>query len=219
MWTCRRRAAPPTTEYERYHTAATSISACRLCARRRPPQLRDDGIRRFGYAVLSHSAASSIADFVLAVATTQRRRLILLDFGAGSGYWAHVLQRHLPAQQCEVLAWDPHPEWYESGRLWFDISPAGGAQQLRALGPDVLLLVWPNWAEDVAVDALRAFEGGVLIYCGEPRGGKTANEAFFDALCVGWELAELVRVPQWPGNSDCVQVFVRTPAKAQFDKL
>jgi hypothetical protein len=79
---------------------------------------------------------------------------------------------------------------------------------------NVLFLCWPpGWGDTMASDALAAFEaagGDRLVYIGELKGGKTGDDAFFDALAAGWRLestdAEFV---SWWNLSDTAQGWVR----------
>ncbi|MEU4526376.1 hypothetical protein AB0F52_47590 [Amycolatopsis sp. NPDC024027] len=56
----------------------------------------------------------------------------------------------------------------------------------------VLFLCWPPaWGSDMASKALINFEesGGTdLIFIGEPQGGKTGDERFFELLSQGWKV-------------------------------
>jgi hypothetical protein len=73
--------------------------------------------------------------------------------------------------------------WHHVGDLdEFDANAAGQSDY-------VLFLCWPpGWGNAMAVDALAAFEkagGERLIFMGQPKGGMTGNDAFFDALSAG----------------------------------
>uniref|UniRef100_A0A7S4QTN3 Opioid growth factor receptor (OGFr) conserved domain-containing protein n=1 Tax=Alexandrium monilatum TaxID=311494 RepID=A0A7S4QTN3_9DINO len=61
----------------------------------------------------------------------------------------------------------------------------------------------------MAVEALRAFQGDVVVYVGEGRGGSTAWHSFFDALEAGWVERERVSIPNWHGRTDCLYVYGR----------
>lgn len=119
----------------------------------------------------------------------------VVEIGAGRGYWAAQLAK----AGIEVRAYDSEPPgqtnnasfprvpgqpdtWYEVGDL---------AEPVSAVrGEDVLLLCWPpGWGDRMASDSLAAFErsgGNRLIFIGEPKGGKTGDDAFFERLTEAW---------------------------------
>lgn len=65
----------------------------------------------------------------------------------------------------------------------------------------------------MASDALADFEkagGRHLIFIGQPQGGMTGDDAFFDALSAGWELAsEDPQFVAWWNLKDVAQGWVR----------
>jgi hypothetical protein len=64
--------------------------------------------------------------------------------------------------------------------------------QIDFRSDSVLFLCWPpGWGNTMASDVLAAYEsagGERLVFIGEPKGGKTGNDAFFDALSDRWQL-------------------------------
>ncbi|MBG6134643.1 hypothetical protein [Longispora fulva] len=142
----------------------------------------------YAYAVPSPETIQWVSDFA------EGRRII--DLGAGRGYWA----RQLAEVGVEVSAHDIQPP-----------NSAGNASFPRAAGQRdawfevrdtchvdlqsdaVLLLCWPpGWGDRMASTALQDFEkagGRRVVYIGEPRGGKTGDDLFHDALAERWELA------------------------------
>jgi hypothetical protein len=121
-------------------------------------------------------------------------RGLIVDLGAGSGFWAHLLEREVASLQLpiDVVAIEKSLDLYarrEDGSigvvggpaaarsdLWFDVRE-GDVAALVALQAqrrvDTLLLVWPPCWQDMAFDAVRAFRGRTVVYVGEPRGGCT----------------------------------------------
>ncbi|WP_433758142.1 hypothetical protein [Nocardia sp. CA-135398] len=65
----------------------------------------------------------------------------------------------------------------------------------------------------MASDALAAFEaasGERLVYIGEPKGGKTADDAFFDGLTARWKLkSEDAHFVSWWNLTDRAQCWAR----------
>ncbi len=146
----------------------------------------------------------------------------VVELGAGRGYWA----AQLSAAGLKVDAYDSEPPdrtenvsflkatgqsdvWYPVGNL-----DEYRARSFRGSDDDVLFLCWPpGWGITMASDALAAFEaaGGTrLIYVGEPKGGKTGDDAFFDALNAGWELtSEDPQFVSWWNLGDRAQAWTK----------
>ncbi|WP_330251204.1 hypothetical protein OG874_34320 [Nocardia sp. NBC_00565] len=145
----------------------------------------------------------------------------VVELGAGRGYWAAQLAN----AGVSVEAYDSEPPgrtenvsflqaagqtdvWHSVGDLdEFAARPRGGAG-------DVLFLCWPpGWGNTMASDALAVFEaagGERVVYIGEPKGGKTGDDAFFDALLAGWELkTEDAQFISWWNLADRAQGWVR----------
>ena len=80
---------------------------------------------------------------------------------------------------------------------------------------EALVLCWPGYEDPMAVRALRAFRGGLLVYMGEGRGGCTADDAFFEELRGGWTLLYEDREAGGgviPGLDDAWQLYERRGA-------
>ncbi|MEU4416166.1 hypothetical protein [Nocardia salmonicida] len=126
------------------------------------------------------------------------------EVGAGRGYWAAMLA----GRGVDVVAFDSEPPEVSTnpsfpnapGRRaeWF---PVAGLPELeqgwksRRLGERVLFLCWPpGWEDPMSAQMLRdylAAGGDRVIYIGEPKGGKTGSDEFFDDLASGWILADV----------------------------
>ena len=75
--------------------------------------------------------------------------------------------------------------------------------------PDAaLLLVFPP-PTPMALDALDAFAGRVVLYAGEPRGGANGTDAFFDALDARYYVAATVALDPFPGGVEKLFVLRR----------
>lgn len=145
----------------------------------------------------------------------------VLELGAGRGYWA----AQLTGAGIRVEAYDSEPPdkvenasfphageqaavWHHVGDLEeFDWNAADRSDH-------VLFLCWPpGWDTEMASASLAAFEqagGRRLIYIGQPRGGMTGNDAFFDALTAGWNLeSEDAQFVSWWNLADVAQGWVR----------
>jgi hypothetical protein len=145
----------------------------------------------------------------------------VVELGAGRGYWAAQMMR----ADIRVEAYDFEPPgmvenvsfprvgkqldvWCHVGNLdEFEKNVAGRSDY-------VLFLCWPpGWGNTMASEALASFEksgGGRLIFMGQPKGGMTGDDAFFDALSAGWELAsEDAQYVSWWNLADVAQGWVR----------
>ncbi|TDC45047.1 hypothetical protein E1281_31645 [Actinomadura sp. KC345] len=146
--------------------------------------------------------------------------LPIVELGAGRGYWAAQLAHSGLA----VEAYDSEPPdettntSFPSTAGQVDVwHPVGGLSEFatRARSADyVLFLCWPpGWGDNMASDALTLFEhagGERLVYIGEPKGGKTGNDAFFDTLSDRWKLESVdPHFVSWWTDSDGAQGWVR----------
>ncbi|MFE9582471.1 hypothetical protein ACFYO1_39275 [Nocardia sp. NPDC006044] len=143
----------------------------------------------YAYAVPSPETVRWIAEFSAA------RKV--LELGAGRGYWA----AQLAASGVEVAAFDVEPPdstanvSFPGAAGQLDVwHPVGSTADFNSAldGESVLFLCWPpGWGDPMASTALAEFErqgGSRLVFIGEPKGGKTGDDAFFDRLTEGWEL-------------------------------
>ncbi|MFI5614557.1 class I SAM-dependent methyltransferase [Amycolatopsis sp. NPDC051903] len=145
----------------------------------------------------------------------------LLELGAGRGYWAAQLSR----SGMSVDAYDIDPpdaadnaSFTRSPGQRSTWHPVGDLHAFEATDRDwsntVLFLCWPpGWGNKMASEALARFEragGRRLLFVGEPKGGKTGDDAFFEALSAGWDLAaEDAQFVSWWNVRDVAQGWVR----------
>lgn len=143
----------------------------------------------------------------------------VVELGAGRGYWARQLSRAglavtayelEPPDRAENVSF---PSVSGQSDVWHAVRDLA---ELRtdALSGHVLFLCWPpGWGNTMASDALTAFEaagGNQLVYIGEPEGGKTADDAFFEALSANWALESTdPRFVSWWNLADSAQGWVR----------
>nr|WP_042194430.1 hypothetical protein [Kibdelosporangium sp. MJ126-NF4] len=145
----------------------------------------------------------------------------MVELGAGRAYWA----AQLVAAGLAVEAYDSEPPGKTENAsfpsvvgqqdVWHHVR---GLEEFldRATGRAdyVLFLCWPpGWGNTMASQALGAFErsgGERLIFIGEPRGGKTGDDAFFDKLSAAWRLeSQDEQHVSWWNLSDAAQGWVR----------
>ncbi|CAM4522287.1 hypothetical protein NONI108955_42175 [Nocardia ninae] len=165
----------------------------------------------YAYAVPSPESIGWLAEF------SGGRRV--LELGAGRGYWAG----QLAARGADAAAFDVEPPnstenvSFPGAAGQLDVwHPVGGLGEFEAElnGDCVLFLCWPpGWGDPMSSRALAAFEargGRRLIYIGEPKGGKTGDDAFFDRLSERWSLESSdTHHVSWWNLADVAQGYVR----------
>lgn len=171
---------------------------------------RDEGIQEYAFAVPNQEALDTIA-----------RYGPILEMGAGTGYWAHLLrQMGVDVMACDqqVVA-DGGDNQFHFRRPWTAVVQAKAGPWL-ALHPDrTLLLVWPDYSSPFGRQCLDFFTGDRLIYVGEGYGGCTGDDAFHKRLNREWTECELVDIPQWDGVHDYLQVYQRLHPRSVHEAL
>lgn len=93
-----------------------------------------------------------------------------VEVGAGRGLYAYLLEDG-------IIPTDDYPPEF----TFTPVEKITSVEAVLKYAPDILMLVWPL-CDTMASDALKVFAGTTVIYIGEPRGGFTADDAFFDML-------------------------------------
>jgi hypothetical protein len=129
----------------------------------------------------------------------------VVELGAGTGYWARVLQRY----GCKIEAYDNHSGEYGFKRIGLHFPVKRGDQSvLENYGPEwALFLCWPCYESSFASDALEAFKGDTLIYIGEGMGGCTADDTFHTMLENDWTNVENYYLPAWRNVHDTLKIY------------
>ncbi|MGK5554343.1 hypothetical protein ACSNOI_22285 [Actinomadura kijaniata] len=166
----------------------------------------------YAYAIPAPQTIEWIAEFCAG--------LPVVDLGAGRGYWAAQMAN--AGLTVEAYDSDPpdkaanvsFPEAAGQADVWH---PVGGLAEFadRAQSGDyTLFLCWPpGWEDPMSSEALATFEkagGQRLVYIGEPKGGKTGNNAFFEGLSARWKLESAdSKFVSWWREADVAQGWVR----------
>ncbi|MFI9558640.1 hypothetical protein [Nonomuraea endophytica] len=146
--------------------------------------------------------------------------LPVVELGAGRGYWAAQLSRSgLTVEAFDVEPPDTtknvsFPRSAGQTDVWHPVTGLAGLASRIGIADHVLFLCWPpGWGDPMSSEALTAFEetgGERLVYVGEPKGGKTGNDAFFDALSARWRLDSTdPYFVSWWSDRDAAQAWVR----------
>jgi hypothetical protein len=131
----------------------------------------------------------------------------IVDFGAGTGYWAAVLSR----AGADVVAYDTKPyrnSWCDA--KWHPVVE-GGPDVLEQHSDRTLLLVWPPYNTPMGAACLRRWRGQTLIFVGEGAGGCTADDEFFATLERELYRTDTHFIPRWDGLNDYLSVWCRRP--------
>ncbi|MFE6920362.1 hypothetical protein ACFVAV_04875 [Nocardia sp. NPDC057663] len=186
----------------------------------------DRGSGRLAYAQMALQAAYAYAipspgtlDWIAQVCDGRA----LTEVGAGRGYWAHQLS----GRGLVVSAYDSAPpDSVENSSfpsspgqpsVWHPVAGLDALEQARQSGEygrSVLFLCWPpGWGDPMSTQVLAEYVeagGDRLVYIGEPKGGKTGADEFFDALAAGWTLQSSDHsFVSWWNLSDVAQCWVR----------
>lgn len=145
----------------------------------------------------------------------------IVEIGAGRGYWA----AQLAAIGCPIAAYDSEPPSTAANLsfpsapgqpdVWHSVSDLTEYNTHTAsLEKHALFLCWPpGWSNPMASEALAAYEkigGDRVVFIGEPKGGKTADDAFFAALASRWRLeSQDTQFVSWWNLADIAQIWVR----------
>lgn len=164
-------------------------------------EARVAAVSRFAFAIPSPEAVEAI----------RRHAPRLVELGAGTGYWAMVLAE----AGVDVVALDTVPSgrknrYFDGQQIgaWYPVT-RGSARHLTDYQDRALLLCWPVYDDPMAMNAVLMSRAEIVLYVGEPRGGCTANEAFFDYLAEQYRMVEAVALPQWPGIHDRLEIWRR----------
>lgn len=141
----------------------------------------------------------------------------ILEVGAGTGYWAWLLE------QCgvDILCYDAEPpgapdapnRFHGKNKVWTKVLQ--GDENVVTSWPDrTLMLCWPPPRDEMAFRAISLYRGDVLVFVGEvpqnaKRQGVTGSEAFLSKLMAEWLPVRVVELPQWEICQDNLYILWR----------
>jgi hypothetical protein len=165
--------------------------------------LRIELARTHSFAIPSEQALAAIG-----------RHAPIVEVGAGTGYWAHLLEQRgvdiLPYDRAPPNEWSNghHNKFHGNARPWTRIHTASA--EVAARHPDrTLMLCWPPYDMTMSEQAIDAYDGDTIIYIGEEPGGVTATYGFFARLTSRFALTTSFAVPRWCGCRDFLTVWRR----------
>lgn len=134
----------------------------------------------------------------------------VLSIGSGLGLIEYLLKD----RGHDVVATDLYdPKFCDTaGNAYTEVEELEAVAAVKKYPTDVLLIVWPPYNDPMAYNALKEFNGSIVIYIGESCGGCTADDDFHELLEHDFQ-EETIEVPlkQWWGIHDCVFVYKRSP--------
>ena len=160
---------------------------------------RDLMVAMFAWAVPNEAALKLVAKFSP-----------LVEIGAGTGYWAHLLTE----RGADVIAYDNAPpathknNWHGQRECFF---PVRFGTDVSIVGNDdrTLFLCWPPYDDPMGANCLRLYRGNRLVYVGEGSGGCCGDDEFWDLIERNWREVESLGIPQWYGLHDALTVYER----------
>lgn len=132
----------------------------------------------------------------------------LVEIGASRGHW----QRALSTAGATVVSFD---KWVGGANLPAHMAPVGkvfpGDERAIRLHRDkTLLLVYPP-PGDMALRCVGEYQGDVLVYVGEGRGGANGCDELFDVLDAEWEAVSVLKLDPFPQCFERLFVLRRKP--------
>jgi hypothetical protein len=159
--------------------------------RERLAEIRRKLVWAFSWAVPSPEAVRAISEVGP-----------LIEIGAGTGYWAWLLKQ----AGVDIIAFDRAPD---APPHWTEVS-RGGPERIGEHPGRSLFLCWPPMGETMAAQCLERFRGERVVSIGEAgEGARTGDARFRSLLAERFELEREVAIPQWPGYSDRVRVYLK----------
>jgi hypothetical protein len=148
---------------------------------------------KYSFAVPNQEALNAIAKYSP-----------LIELGAGSGFWAHLLQQ----QGVDIIPYDNF-NWKEFKHHYTTILEGSESTLLTQPTDKNLMLCWPDYDEPFAYNAAKNFRGKYLIYIGEGSGGCTGDEDFHKYLDSDFSVVETIKIPRWAGIRDRLYIYER----------
>jgi hypothetical protein len=148
---------------------------------------RKDLVEEYSWAVPNEEVLRYLAEFDS-----------IVEVGAGSGYWAHCINE----MGGNIRATDIDPP----DERWTTVEQADVIN--LDLNGDAVLTVWPPLDKCVA-GYIPTEEPDHILYVGEPRGGCTGDDSFFERLDEQYGLVAKIEIPSYAGIHDDFYHYVR----------
>ena len=133
-----------------------------------------------------------------------RRHSPLIEIGAGTGYWAWMVEQ----EGGIVLTYDSWQAHFKTETRWMRVK-RGGPAMIKYHPEATLFLCWPPYDEPMAHTCPKNYSGEFFLYEGEDSSGCTGDDNFHDELNTHWKLKRKVAVPKWSGIHDSLFLYQR----------
>jgi hypothetical protein len=141
----------------------------------------------------------------------------VLSICAGKGTWEELLRQAKVTFTAVTDIEPPETHFYPV------VEALSAVKAVKKYGKQskVLFLSWPNYEKTYANNALKLFDGDMVVYIGEPWGGCCADYAFFETLYDHggkWKETKTIEIATWSGDSgNRCYVFERNENKPVFE--
>lgn len=155
--------------------------------------VRDECIATFGFAIPTEKALREIL---------QVSPKGVVEIGAGSGYWAKLLQ----LLGGDVIACDDLSGVYSfKVGSFFPVEPIPYEKLFKtaSVHERTLLVVWPS-GDNLAI--FNRYQGDTVVYVGELGDGCTGYTTEIEET---WELTKAIEIPVWSCIHDSMAIFKR----------
>lgn len=166
-------------------------------------QFRRRYVRTYAWAIPDPATLKFIA--------SHTRDSGIVEMGAGTGYWASLLTQLgvLPYTCFDIAPPGRVNNPFFGVTMTFYPVCTGTPRDVKNYSGYTLFLCWPPHVGDMAVETLHTYTGKKLVYIGEGRNGRTANDAFFDQLDRAWKHTASHPIAQWKGMCDSIEIYER----------
>lgn len=134
----------------------------------------------------------------------------IIEINAHRGLWSKLLEM----RGCNIIPTDSfEPYGFTEDRTFMPIENLTAVEAVQIhTDCEVLMTIWPSNANDDVVNALKEFNGSIVIYIGVCNGARNANDNFFEELNKNWEECFLQTsdfVLSWYGIYDGLSIYKR----------
>lgn len=149
---------------------------------------RQQLVEEYGWAIPNEDALLYLSEFDE-----------LVSIGSGKGYWEHCIEQE--GGEVRATDIDPPEETYT------EVDEA--AVDDLDLGDAAVLTIWPPCGHPKMAETALHQKPPHILYVGEPKGGCTASNAFFDTVQKKYGLVAKIDIPSYAGVNDDLFHYVR----------
>jgi len=162
---------------------------------------RKELVAKFSWAIPNDEAIHAIKTLV-----EQNKLAGLIEIGAGSGYWAWMLEQvSVNTIPIDSFDWEIH----RNVKHWVPIIH-GGPSEAALHSNRALFLCWPP-IDEMGLRALECFAGEWVVLVGENEGGCTGTDEMWEKLSSDFDLVSEHNLHQFPGIYDHLMLYKRKP--------